>query len=334
MDDHLDKTTTVCVELTETGVNAKAKSRFVAAVDRLGGNLVELVNAPMERRIARQRAVSAGEVKLIEAVIDFGIEKLKCDPEFAERTAEKFFKRVFEKQVNRDHVLFEALEDLRHSNTSDAEKVESGDISEEFLEKLEVYAEGASTETLRQKWGRVLSSEVKKPGTFSVKALRIVDEIEADTAALFETLCSNQIGGSLPRCLVGELPFYQITPLVTSGLMIDPGLAGHVRKFGLNTAHNGNQLWFFVEHDRAISLPKEITTEISEGSGDVLMIEDGVPAIPVYLMTDVGSAISTIFTKPESSGLSKYIDKLKLAYPKNPIIEYRHKSDGIFTPVS
>ena len=41
MEDHLDKATSVSLELTESGVKAKAKSRFVAAVDRFGGNLVE-----------------------------------------------------------------------------------------------------------------------------------------------------------------------------------------------------------------------------------------------------------------------------------------------------
>ena len=63
-DEHLDKETSVAVDLTPTGVTAKAKSRFVAAVDRLCGNAVELVNTQMERRISRDRAAIEGEKKL------------------------------------------------------------------------------------------------------------------------------------------------------------------------------------------------------------------------------------------------------------------------------
>jgi hypothetical protein len=49
VEDHLDKETSVSVDLTETGVTAKAKSRLVAAIDRLGGNLLEILNAPQRR---------------------------------------------------------------------------------------------------------------------------------------------------------------------------------------------------------------------------------------------------------------------------------------------
>jgi hypothetical protein len=52
-DDHLDKETSVVVDLTPTGVTAKAKSRFVAAIDRLCGNAVELANTSMENRRLR-----------------------------------------------------------------------------------------------------------------------------------------------------------------------------------------------------------------------------------------------------------------------------------------
>jgi hypothetical protein len=54
------------------------------------------------------------------------------------------------------------------------------------MNRFERFAEDASTDELRQRWGRVLSAEIRKPGTFSPKVLRIVDEIDQSTAAIFE----------------------------------------------------------------------------------------------------------------------------------------------------
>jgi hypothetical protein len=47
--DPLDKSTSIEAELTPAGLNLNAKSRFVAAIDRLWGNIVDLGNIPIER---------------------------------------------------------------------------------------------------------------------------------------------------------------------------------------------------------------------------------------------------------------------------------------------
>lgn len=334
MQDHLDKSTSLSVELTETGVTAKAKSRFVAAVDRLGGNLVELVNAPMERRISRQRAISDGEAELVRAVAKFGIDKLKHDPEFAERAAEKFFTRVFEKQANKDHVLLEALEDLRHAHPDEANlsASEGTPLSDEFLDKLETYAECASTEQLRQKWGRVLSSEVRKPGTFTTKVLRIVDEIEAETAERFESLCAHRVRNGLPKCLVGQIPFHTLSRLVMAGLVLDPGLSGHIIKYVQQTTNGGQEMWVLMDEDDAVSIAKDCP--LQAGSEGPLIGHDGGPAVPVYLLTDAGNSISTIFKKQSPTAFSRYVAELRKSFPDSSVIEYKRLPDGNYRSVT
>lgn len=338
MDDHLDKSTSVSVELTETGVKAKARSRFVAAIDRLGGNLVELVNAPMERRISRQRAVSEGESKLIEAVTNFGVEKLKCEPEFAQRTAEKYFERVFEKQINKDLVLLEALEDLRHDPPAD-DVAAAGEeqLTEEFLSRFEPYAEGASTEQLRQKWGRVLSSEVRKPGRFSTKVLRTIDEIDADTAALFERLSVGTIQDCFAKCLIGKLPFGELSQLIMAGLVLDPGLTGHVLQFSAEKNTLGQDMWVLLSGEQGVSIPKtiHIPPSVPDGVAPLQMSSEHRPAIPVYILTDVGKAISTIFPKTRPTGFSRYVTLLRSAFPNVEVTEYvRLQGTDQFAPVA
>jgi hypothetical protein len=334
MADHLDTEMSVSVDLTETGITAKAKSRFVAAVDWLGGNLLELANAPLERRVAKQRAISAGEVKLVEAVTEFGIEKLQHDAEFARRAVGRYFDRVFQKQVNKDQVLFEALEDLRHDPPSEAASTAGKtELEEEFLNRFEQYAEGASTEQLRQKWGRVLSAEIRAPGTFSVKVLRTVDEIDAETAKSFEAVCESSLNSMIPKCLSGNLEFGRQSQLVMAGLLIDPGLAGHIAHYVDGKDGQGNELWVFRAADRALSFPKgtQIPPNDPNSTGP-LADADGIPSIPVYLLTDAGAAIAEIFAR--QSAFPRYATKLRDSLAGVGVREYTMSLNGSFVPVA
>lgn len=104
-EDHLDKETSVSAELTPTGVKASAKSRFVAAVDRLGGNLVELLNTPIEAKTSEKRALAEGRIRAINAITELGLDRLKTDPAFAERAVHSHLTTVFARQSRRRRVI-------------------------------------------------------------------------------------------------------------------------------------------------------------------------------------------------------------------------------------
>jgi hypothetical protein len=330
MTDYLDRETSVLVEVTETGLQAKTRSRFVAAVDRLGGNLLELVNAPIERRIVRQRAVAAGEGELVAAVTKFGLEKLRTDPAFAERVAERYFARVFEKQQNKDAVLREALEDLRHDPHPESTAAERP-LENEFLDRLEHYAEGATSEALHQKWGRVLSAEIKTPGTFSAKVMRIVDELDSETAQLFEQVCKSAIKGVVPKCVIGILKFPERTILVSAGLLLDPGITGHVSVFNKVKTNEGKELWTYSVGDRrSVAFPADTPLQsfaLPDFAGPVQMNND-LAAIPSYLLSDVGTAISTIF--PANDAALLYVKQLRKALPGVTVTEYEADETGMY----
>jgi len=242
MEDHLDKETSASVEVTATGVKASARSRLVAAIDRLGGNIFEKWNAPMEAETALIRAEAASNIKLIEAVTELGIEKLRSDPELAARAIEARLGVIVRRQENKDAVVTVALEDLRAHPPSEEEASVGGEkLDPDFLNRFERHAEDASSETLRAKWGKVLAAEVRKPGTFSPKVMRVVDELEATTAVLFERLCEHRLAEIVPKCLAWELLFHEQIALEISGLIIDPGphAQGQKRVFKQVTANDG-----------------------------------------------------------------------------------------------
>jgi Protein of unknown function (DUF2806) len=324
-DDPLDKEISVGAEITESGVKANARSRTLAAIDRLCGNLVDRLNIPIERSNAHARAVMLGEQRLIEAVAQYGIERLSHDPDFARRAAEQHFKRVFKAQENTDAVVREAIDHLATDPPSDFE-AHSGrtDIDSSFLDSFERYAAGASTEELRLKWARVLSSEIRKPGTFSTKVLRIVDELEARTAQEFERLAASRLDDVLPKALVGDLNFQEVGMLTTAGLVHDPGLTGHIRLFADVQNDGGDRVRFVQFGTRGISLRSDATIATV---ADVIQTSDKGLALPVYVLTDVGKAVATILPDKEGEALNQLIHKLKGLMPDLAITEYRRQPE-------
>jgi hypothetical protein len=66
-------------------------------------------------------------------------------------------------------------------------------LTEEFLERFERYAQEASTKKLRQKWRRALSSEIREPGRFSLRVLRIPLKHALKTVWLFDFKITRQL---------------------------------------------------------------------------------------------------------------------------------------------
>jgi hypothetical protein len=236
----------------------------------------------------RRRAKSEGEQKIIAAVAARAVEMIGRDDEFAARMLASQFGDMASKQLNKDAVVSAALEDLNSNPPSPAETSQGPEqLAPDFMDRFQTYAEGASTDDLRDRWGRVLAGEIRKPGTFSRKVLRAVDELEPETAALFERICHHGQGTRIFKCLLEkDLTFAEKVALVSAGLLVDPGVAGHIAPF---TRVNDtivlafNTVVVYQKHDEPFTFKE-----------NVLQDHNGVPAVPIYLLSDTAQALSTI----------------------------------------
>jgi hypothetical protein len=325
--DPLDKETSVGVDLTPTGLKANAKSRFVAAIDRLCGNIVDLPNIPLERRLGRERAKIAGEQQLIEAIAKHAVERMDRDEEFAERVTRNYLGSIFSRQDNKDAVVRKAVDDLRRDPIGD-EQAHSGqpDLDPLFLNKLERHAEDASTEALQEKWGRVLAAEVRKPGLISPKVMRIVDEIEQVTAKIFEDLCGSRLDNVIPKCLVAEIVFADLIKLVGSSLLVDPGLTGQVRTFIESGTQGGRKIWIMPLHPYAVAFPQDaaLPTPNDDPHRRSISLQNNAPVMGVYVLTDEGRAVSEILPDRKEDALSRLIAKMSADLPSTDILVYDH----------
>ncbi|MCA0033528.1 DUF2806 domain-containing protein [Mesorhizobium sp. B263B2A] len=316
-DDHLDKETSVSAEMTPTGIKASAKSRFVAAADRLGGNIVETLNVAIEARTAEKRAVIDGRVKAIEAITAVGLERLKTDPEFAERAMHGHLGSVFAKQANKDAVVDKAVEDLRRQPPSEIDSASGGDkLDDAFINRFERYAEEATSDELREKWGRVLAAEIRKPNSFSGKVLRVIDELDPQTAKLFERLCECRLYNVIPKTLFGDLSFTESANLTSAGLIVEVGL-GQIRRSNEIVDGGGVPLWFWNFDALAAALSKTETFPEIAGPNPTFQLDEGKLTLPIYVLTDVGYAISSILPDHSFKMVNQLVDKLSAAAPRS-----------------
>ncbi|NEH72283.1 DUF2806 domain-containing protein [Rhizobium leguminosarum] len=325
-EDHLSNETSVSAELTETGVKAAAKSRAVAAIDRLAGNIADVGNAWLEGFTTRRRAKSEGERQLIEATARYGMERMQVDEAFATRAFENHFKKIAGQQVNKDAVVVEAIEDLRRTPPTD-EEAEAGPaaVSEEFISRFEKFAEGASSEELRERWGRILAGEIRKPGTFSPKVLRATDELEAEAATLFESLMPYRAREILMLSLMPALTFQQKLLLISAGLIVDPGMAGHRNTFGQINV-DGEEHWATSFGKSMISFPA--TTTVVSKNKDLIRMDKQTPSFSVYILTDVGKALSSIIPTDDRLVAVEYAKKLISEAPEIPLVFWSEVEPG------
>jgi len=297
-DDHLSNETGLTIAVTETGLVLKAESRAASAIDRLLGGLLDRFIPDIERPAQVKRARAAREDLIDGAITEKMIEAIHSDPEIGQRALDQHLDRVGRKHNNKVAVVTLALEDLRENPpTADQSAAGPPELDPDFANRFERYVEDATSEQLRERWGRVLAAEVRAPGTFSQKVLRAVDELDADTALLFERVASHRLQEVVPVGVIGDLSFNEKIQLVEAGLLVDPGL-GQVRL--PNELNHDGVVWSFIQFGDigiAISNEREVT-----GSNKFLTSHDeGKPVVPIYLLTKAGTAIASILTYDEKT---------------------------------
>lgn len=320
-------------ELTGSGIKLSIRSRFLDAIERLGTSVVDRWTARNDAEVSLTRAKTVGARKLIEKIVELGVERLDTAPEYVEKVLLSHFDDVLTAQANTDAVIQVAAEELRSeteqspgASTSAGGTSRDAPLSDGFLNRFKSYSSEATTEELRQRWGKILASEVRKPGTFSPKALRLIEELEADTAEKFEQVAAARFGGGVPRCLV-EMTAVERVELVSSGLMADSGLLGMVLRFEENVSDNGEALWTYQASDLILAVPKGAQSRTSGENAPISFYADG-PSIKVYVLTKVGEAIADILPDHREEVFFKFAQMIANAIKPSRVLVYRIPDSG------
>lgn len=104
----------------------------------------------------------------------------------SQRASNRLLTREIKRQINIENTIYAAAEDL-----SQVEKVSDESVDEDWVNRYFNTIEDVSNEQMQNLWGRILSGEIKKPKTYSLRTLDTLRNISSKEAEMF--------------CKVGEL---------------------------------------------------------------------------------------------------------------------------------
>lgn len=119
-------------------------------------------------------------VVLEKAKAKAAAEKSLLEFEMMDAMEQKIVYREQRKQVNIENILEIAAEEINQDSQVNSEKVDS-DWTTRFFN----LAEDISNEQMQELWGKILSGEVKKPGSFSLRTLELLKNITKYEAEIF-----------------------------------------------------------------------------------------------------------------------------------------------------
>ena len=165
------------------------------ALNRLCSAAVDVPVAYLEGIAGEKRAVTKVRNNLISENAGQIAKKMDVPPEYVHRAEIKFAEKIVREQINVDKISAVAMEDLQRpasssSTNQNADSGKEGPISDDFLNSFDEEARHKSSEEMQLLYGRILAGEIRKPGAFSIRTLKVLGEVEQGVAILFKKLCS------------------------------------------------------------------------------------------------------------------------------------------------
>lgn len=276
------------------GVQASIKSRFLSAADSLGASWLKSKAVNNERTVAIKSASTQSMVALIEAATKAVGDQIKDDPEAAARLLRAVHK-AGKQGENLEATMAYAVEEIASSTADDRIEAEGpSELSTHFLSHYEQFAERASDELAREKWGKVLASEIMKPGTFSAKMLRLIDELEGSPAVpLFTDICKFRIAGFIPSALA---PLSRADAMTLEEAdLLRPNDLGLLQVLFRSTLEGGEKCWVACWERYGVGIMETPPPKIKVGSPNALLSNDGDNlAFEIHPLTSVGRAIASL----------------------------------------
>ena len=165
------------------------------ALRQLSTAAIEWPAAYFEGKTAEIRAGTEARIKITENITTQIAQQMEVDSEYARTAVKKYGKKILREQVNLNKVSAAAINELEKSE-SDGSTDQSTDsneektISDDFLNSFEEEARQKDTKEMQLLFGRILAGEISQPGSYSIRAVKILGQLDQKVATLFKKLCS------------------------------------------------------------------------------------------------------------------------------------------------
>ena len=181
--------------LLDSTIPAPIRRNLFKALHQLCTAAVDVPVAYFEGKAAEIRAGTEARVKIIEENAAQIAGQMNVPPEYAQRAGNKFAEKIIREQINLDKVSIIAANELKKEkfDSSTDQSVDSGEektVNDDWLNSFEEEARQKSTEDMQFLFGRILAGEIRKPGTYSIRAVKILGQLDQNVAILLKRLCS------------------------------------------------------------------------------------------------------------------------------------------------
>ena len=291
--------------LTTLDLPASVVKNAYKALGRLSSAAVEWPAASLEGKAAKTRAESEARVKIIEAGTDQIIQQMRVPPEYVQMAVSKHMEKIVGEQLNLDKISAIGVDELQrmestsstNQDTSQPNKentavstnqdannnTEEKAIDDVWLNIFQAEARPQSTEDMQLLFGRILAGEIKQPGSYSIRSIRTLVELDQNTAALFKRLCSlcvvvenpddrsifdarvASLGGDAAQNALSKygLSFDQLNVLNEYGLIISDYNSWH--SYNVYRGNENNLKFLLFQHQRKywnlLPLPEEVKNQ-------------------------------------------------------------------------
>lgn len=165
------------------------KRNALKAFNQLCAAVVDIPVAYLEGFAQAKRAENAARADLIRQSgekIKAGIE---VDPAYARAAASRYAQKILRERRSLDEVSSIAASRLEHLDHPDS-TTSSEEISEDWINSFEQEAAQKSSTEMQEMFGSILAGEINTPGSFSIRAVKILGQMDKRAAILFQRLCS------------------------------------------------------------------------------------------------------------------------------------------------
>jgi hypothetical protein len=174
-----------------SGIPAPIKKNAFKAFAQLCTAAIEIPVAHLEGITAEKRAETKARVKIIDTQANQIASQMEVHPEYARVAVKKYGQKIIREQVNLDVITEIAAEDLiSKDGTKDDESIPVPDISQDWLNSFEREACDKSSDEMRLLFGKILAGEIRKPSTYSIRALKVLSQLDNQAANAFHILAS------------------------------------------------------------------------------------------------------------------------------------------------
>ena len=151
----------------------------------------KLTTGALDRLNAEQKAISDGKIEIANEITRQIVDQIVVPEEYAKRAVAKYGEKIVREQTIIDKIFGRSkkiIQDTPPDKYEDNSNVE--DINDDWLNQFREVACKKDSEEAQELFSKVLAGEIRKPGSFSLKALTTLADIDQHVAMVFKAFCS------------------------------------------------------------------------------------------------------------------------------------------------